>query len=253
MAIALCRAYWRLKRKFPNTGKPRVTRLIARLDQALFRIKGEELVVTTRPQTYLRFPLGDAQKHRRWAEWSQHRLGEITLTPRTVVLPFQVPERVKVVAPASVGIDLNLTRVTLLASDPEGPKVEIDLQPLARIQAEGQRRRERLQKAVPRNRSKQRRLLQRLGHRQRHRTVDQVRRVVTPAIVTGTGGRNLVFEDLGRTTQDCMSKGTKAFRRRLSHWVHKTTSKETPSSPGGRTWRAGAAPPGRAVGPRPGF
>jgi putative transposase len=227
MAIGICRAYWRLKRKFPTTtGEPRVTRLIARLDQELFRIKGEELVVTTRPHSYLRFPLGDATKHRRWTEWSRHKLGEITLTPRTVVLPFQVPERVKVVAPASVGIDLNLTHVNVLASDPTGPKVEIDIHPLARMQAECQRRRERLQKVVSRNRLKQRRLLQRLGHRQRHRTLDHVRRVVAPTIVTAAGGRNLVFEDLRKTTQDCLRKGTKAFRRSLSRWVHGLLQRE---------------------------
>jgi hypothetical protein len=69
MAIAICRSYWRLKRKFSNTGKPKVNRPTARLDQELFRIKGDELVVTRRPHSYLRFPLGDAKKHRQWAEW----------------------------------------------------------------------------------------------------------------------------------------------------------------------------------------
>ena len=226
MAIAICRSYWRLKRKFPTTGKPRVNRPIARLDQELFRIKGDELVVTTRPHSYLRFPLGDAKKHRQWTEWSKHPLGEITITPRTVVLPFQVPERAKVVAQESVGIDLNLKRVNILSSDPDGPKIEIDIQPLARIQADCQRRREAIQKAVPTNLQKQRKLIQRLGHRQRNRTLDHIRRVVAPAIVTATGGRNIVFEDLSKTTQDCMPKGTKAFRRKLSRWVHGLIQRE---------------------------
>jgi putative transposase len=49
---------------------------------------------------------------------------------------------------------------------------------------------------------------------------------VAPAIVTASGKRNIVFEDLSRTTRDCMPNGTKAFRRKLSCWVHGLIQRE---------------------------
>lgn len=88
VAVGIARSYWQLKRRDPRTQRPDVARLRATLDGSLYRIRGEELVVTVRPGVYLRFPLSAAMRHQKWPEWSKHKLGEVTLTDRTVVLPF---------------------------------------------------------------------------------------------------------------------------------------------------------------------
>ena len=129
-AVGIARSYWQLQRqrakaKLSPPSEPFPHRLMARVDQELVRIKGEEVVVTVRPGVYLRFPLADAKKHRGWAEWSRFGLGEATLLPRHLVLPFQVPEAARVRAPGSVGVDLNLNHANLLSDD--GGRVEVDL------------------------------------------------------------------------------------------------------------------------------
>ncbi len=90
-AIGVARSYWRLKRRDPRTSEPRAGRLRITLHQSLARLRDGELRVTVRPGVYLRFPLNDATKHKRFSEWSRHKLGEVTLTAHRVVLPFQVP------------------------------------------------------------------------------------------------------------------------------------------------------------------
>ncbi len=190
---------------------------MVRIDQELVRIKEEELVVTVRPRTHLRFPLADAKKHRRWAEWSPFALGEVTLLSRHLILPFQVPERRAVQAPTSVGVDLNLNHANLLSDD--GVKVEVDLSMLSRIQRDGQKRRENIQKAIPQNLRKQRRILRTCARRQRNRTVDHIRQKAAPAIAEAAGGRNIIFEDLSAKEQMVVKGRSKDLRRKLSRWA----------------------------------
>lgn len=190
---------------------------MVRIDQELVRIKEEELVVTVRPTTSLRFALADAKKHRRWAEWSTFALGEVTLLSRHLILPFQVPERLAVQAATSVGVDLNLDHANLLSDD--GVKVEVDLSMLSRIQRDGQKRRENIQKATPQNLRKQRRTLRTCARRQRNRTVDHIRQKAAPAIVEAAGGRNIIFEDLSAKEQLVVKGPSKDLRRKLSRWA----------------------------------
>jgi putative transposase len=221
-AVGIARSYWRLQRqrakgKLSPPSEPNPHRLMARVDQELVRIKGEDLVVTVRPRTYLRFALADAKKHRRWAEWSKFDLGEVTLLPRHAVLPFQVPEKEKVQAPGFVGVDLNLNHANLLSDD--GVRAEVDLSILSRIQRDGQKRRENVQKAIPQNLRKQRRVLRSCRGRQANRAKDHIRKVVAPAIVEAAGGRTIIFEDLSAEEQMVVKGPGKDLRRKLSRWA----------------------------------
>ena len=229
-AVGIARSYWQLQRqrakaKLSPPSEPFPHRLMARVDQELVRIKGEEVVVTVRPGVYLRFPLADAKKHRGWAEWSRFGLGEVTLLPRHLVLPFQVPEAARVRAPGSVGVDLNLNHANMLSDD--GGRVEVDLTKLSRIQRDGQKRREKVQKAIPLNARKQRRVLRSCSRRQANRARDHIRKIVAPALVEAAGGRNIVFEDLTATEQMVVKGPSKGLRRKLSRWTTGLLQQET--------------------------
>ena len=230
MAVGVCRSYWRLQRQrkrvhLPEPSPPRPRRLFLRLDQELFRIKEDVLDVTVRPGVHLSLPLTDARKHRRWEEWSKAKLGELTLTPRSAGLAFQVAEPTRVKAQESVGIDLNLRHADGLATD--GKVVHVDLSALARIQKDGQKRRERVQKALPTNLRKQREVLRACGRRQAHRTREQIRKVAAPAIVEAAGGRNIIFEDLSAKEGMVVDGPSRDLRRKLSGWTTGLLQRET--------------------------
>ncbi len=228
--VGIARSCWRLKRqrskaRLPEPSLPNPHRLMARVAQELVRVKGDELVVTVRPMEYLRFPLTDAQQHQRWGEWSEHPLGEVTLLPRHVVLPFRVPEHEPVRAPATVGGDLNLNLAAILSDD--GVRVEVDLSTLSRIQRDGQKRRENVEKALPLDLYKQRKVLRGCARRQRNRTLDHVRQKVVPVIVEAAGGRNIIFEDLSAKEQMVVKGPGEGLRRKLSRWAAGLILEET--------------------------
>lgn len=229
-AVGIARSYWRLKRQrakahLSEPSLPSPARLMVRVDQELVHLREDALLVTIRPREYLRFPLGNVKKHKRWAEWSRHPLGEVTLLPHHVVLPFQVPERESVQAIGSVGVDLNLNFASMLSDD--SVRTDVDLSTLSRIQKDGQKRRENIQKAIPTNLRKQRRILGRCRRRQRNRTLDHVRQKVAPAIVEAAGGRNIIFEDLSAKEQMVVSGPGKDMRRKLSRWAVGLIQQET--------------------------
>ena len=210
-----------------RTRVPHASRLVVRVDQELCRIRGNDLFITVRPGVWLRFPLDDAKKHRRWEEWSRYRLGEVTILPHSLVLPFQVPEPNHPVARDSVGVDLNLNRATLLSTDTPGVRAEIDLRPVNRDQSQMRQKRESVQKSIPTNLQRQRRVIRRVAQRERNRVLEIVRTKVTPALVEAVNGRNIVFEDLSRTTEECVSKvKSRDLRRRTSCWIHGLLQRE---------------------------
>ncbi len=221
-AIGVARSYWRIKRRDPRTGEPRADRLRITLHQSLARLRDGELRVTVRPGFYLRFPLDAATKHKRFSEWSAHKLGEVTLTAHRVVLPFQVPAPEKLVSPAAVGIDLNLRHAALVSDD--GAAGEVRWDRLANAQSRFQRLRERVQGAIPRNLQRQRRVLRHYTKRQRNVTADTVRKNVAPAIVKAAAGRNVIFEDLSANFGE---KGrSRDLRRKLARWTHGLIQRE---------------------------
>ncbi len=228
MTVGICRSYWRLKRKFPHTTRPPTPdRLVARPDQELTRIRHAELRVTTRPGSYLAFPIDLAKRHRKWAEYSRYKLGEVTLLPRHAQLLFQVPERGKVTSRESVGVDLNLRFATVLSSDPDGPRTVVNYAPLAQLQGRMQRKREGIQKAIPTNLRQQREVGRKYRRRERNRTLDYVRKVAAPGLVAAAEGRNIVFEDLSKATEECVSTAkSRDLRRRTSRWAHGLLQRE---------------------------
>ena len=215
-AMGIARSYLRLKRTGVRVGEPRANRLRITLHQSLSRIKDGALRVTVRPGVYLYFPLADAvrHKHKRWPEWSVHKLGEVTLTKRSVVLPFQGPEEPKRTAETTVGIDLNLRHADML-SDAMSERVPLDR--LANAQSRFQRLRESVQRRMPKNLQRQRHVLRHYRNRQRNVVTDMVRKDVAPEIVKLAGGRNIAFEDLSK-----MPRGngpSRDLRRKLSRWT----------------------------------
>lgn len=228
MSVAICKSYWKLRRKYPKTGTPNPDRLVIRLDQGLFRIKDGELVVTVQPRKkYLKFPLSDATKHRHWSEYSKYKMGELTITPSKIIMNFQVPEKEKIKAECSVGIDLNLDFATVLSNDENGPKKVVDYRPMTMMQRRMQRKREKIQKVIPKNLKKQRRVLRKYSERQRNRTIDYIRKTTAPEIVKIAAGGNIIFEDLSMVTNDCgPSAPSKELRRRITRWTHGLIQRE---------------------------
>ena len=213
-AVGIVRSYLRLKRTGVRVGEPRANRLRITLHQSLSRIKDGVLRVTVRPGKYFYFPLEKAMKHKRWTEWSAHKLGEVILTEWSVVLPFQVPEEPKLTAEGIVGIDLNLRHVDLLS---ETMAKQIVLNRLANTQSRFQRLRESIQRAIPKNLQRQRRVLRHYRNRQRNVVTDMVQKEIAPAIVDFAQGANIAFENLSK-----MPRGngpSRDLRRKLSRWT----------------------------------
>lgn len=208
-------------------GAPKVKRLMARIDQELVRLKGDVLDITVRPGHHLRLSVAAGAKHRRWSAYAKHRLGEVTLTDRKILLTFQLPGDGPLAAGA-VGVDLNLGSAYYARDD--GVVEGIDLHEMERIQGDHQRRRERLQKKLATNSRVQRRELRRMARRERNRVTDIVKKAakkfVEKVVWDAAAGmpRRVVFEDL--TGRAEMFGYSPKYNKRLSRWPHSQFQRE---------------------------
>lgn len=200
---------------------PHLYRLVMKIDQMLARVKrkddkGIKLQVTLAPRQYVMLDLPIHHKH--WKDWSQFKLSEITIRPDSVELPFQTSEPKRRERKHSAGIDLNFNRAVIATSD--GKMHEVDLSPITRIQAAMKKKRERLQRAIPTNLQKQRKVMAKYRKREQNRVKEQVRQK-SKELLGLVGNRNIVLENLKTTTSECLkdAKGKK-FRAKLNSWPH---------------------------------
>ena len=207
-------------RKVGEARLPHLYKPVLRLDQMLARVKrkdskGIKLQVTLAPRQYAMLDL--RVKHKHWKDWSQFKLSEVTIRTDSVELPFQTQE-IHTKAKHSAGIDLNFPVVAIATSD--GRIHEIDISQVPRIQRAMKAKRERVQRKLPTNLAKQRKVLRKYRERE-HNRVENVLQHKSKEILGLVGDRNLVLENLRTTTKECLkdAKGRK-FRAKLSSWPH---------------------------------
>ena len=144
-------------------------------------------------------------------------IGEMTLHEDYLDLVFATPdERPK--ARMNAGMDTNLKSIDIALDD----RVEhVSLEKVAEIQRRHREGRKQIQRAIPRNLQKQRKLLRRRSRREHERVEQVIRKEVVPEILAKTEGYNIAWDDLATTTEECIydSEGRR-FHERLSSWVH---------------------------------
>ncbi len=203
-------------------GRPIFNRLMARLDQELFRVRGGLLDVTVRPGFHLQFSLVDLPKHRHAAAYSRGKMGELTVTPLFLFITFQY-EVQGTVGSDAVGIDTNMTSVDWARTD--GVVGSVDLSEIPRIQGAYRRRSNSIDRQLPSNRMKQQKLKRSSAHREQNRVRDRLvkaAKAVADRVVfdpVTRRYRSLVFEDLSQANRDLIGHSTN-HNWRISRWPH---------------------------------
>ena len=190
----------------------------ASLHPDLYRLRGMTLDLTVHRDRHVRLDLSGVKNPLFWrygalSSWS---FG-LAVTDRKLVFNFHVPD-VRHEAPESVGVDLNMGSADFATSD--GLVGSIDLKPITRVQGAMTRKRVSIQRHIQKDRPHQKRVLRRYTKRERHR-VDALLHHATNEFLAKVGDRNIVLEDLSRTTEQCL-KDTRGSdgRRKLAAWSH---------------------------------
>lgn len=200
---------------------PYQEKLIMRLDKMLVKVKNISedeifirIIITPRKKC---FDCNLISKHKKFKDLIRYKIGEITLKANCIYIPFR-DNTEKKLSNGVVGIDLNFKSVDM--ADNEGEIKEVDISEIVTIQNRMRAVRENIQKKIPTNLQKQRKLLKRIGKREYNRINDRLHKV-SNKIIKEVGDKNIVFENLSMTTIDCIKdvKG-KEFKAKLSSWVH---------------------------------
>ncbi|MGC2034310.1 MAG: transposase [Thermoplasmata archaeon] len=178
------------------------------------------LDITLRPGHHIHVNLSGARNplFRRYLEASHGEFG-LAITDRKLVFAFRVAHDQPVMG-RSAGIDINMPSADWAASD--GQIDSVDLSAIPRIQGAMARKRERIQRAISRDRKAQYRVLRRYRGRERNRVTPLLHRAANE-LLEKVGDRNLVLEDLSSTTEECIRStqwNDDERRRRLSAWTH---------------------------------
>jgi len=216
-AMSIARSWRRTGRdRLPHLKKP-----VARLDQCLVKIKrldeeGVLLRVTIAPWQYAFIDL--KIHHKKWSDWRRYKIGGIAIGMNYVHLPVQVPDHLKVQCVHSAGVDLNIERATIATSD--GIISDVDLRQIRIIRHRMHRKRESIIRAIPKNLSKQRKVIQRYRRRE-HDRVEDTLRSKSREIVDVVGQRTIILENLRNLGGKGLRKPKwRLSRGRLSHWPY---------------------------------
>lgn len=197
---------WRKKR-----GKrPRLTALVARLDQELFRMHGSILHITIKPRKeYLEVDLTKCG-HKKLTEYITARMGEITIGESFISIPFQY-EIEKTPSKQKAGIDINFKSVDIAHTD--GGIDSIDTSELASIKRRMSEKRKGIQKKVthPRRRKK---LEEKYRKREHNRINDRLHKLANE-ISEKCKDEEIAFENLKHIRRRTWNK---SFNRRLHNW-----------------------------------
>jgi putative transposase len=197
---------------------PRRRNLKASLVRGLYRLDGKVLDITLAPDRHVRIDLSGTKNPLFWRylEQSGGEFG-LALTDRKLVFNFRLDRPQPVVA-GSVGVDLNMPSVDYVRSD--GIPGAVSLREISRVQGAMDRKRRAIQAALPTDLRAQRRVLRRYRARERNR-VTPLLHPAANTFLKVAGKRNILFEDLSHTTEECLKDTpTDAQRRKLSAWTH---------------------------------
>jgi putative transposase len=217
---------WRKNGKFKL---PYLQRPIAKLDQMLVKIKEKtdtklklQITIAPRQYVYLDLPI----HHKKWKEYSQYKLGEITIHDGYIDLPFQV-SNIKRKSKYISGIDLNFNHADIATS--KGKIKHVDLSRITQIQQNMKRKRESIQKSIPTNLKKQYLILGKYKNRE-HNRVNQVILDKSKEISKSVGASAIIFEDLTNISQNTfikLTKKSKLFKYKLGVWVYNKLQQKT--------------------------
>ncbi len=207
------RKFARIKDRLPNR-----VRLKASLLPNLYRFREGILDITLRPGDRVRVDLRGTKNPLFWKylEISGRKFG-LAVTDRKLVFNFRLSQE-PIVARESAGVDLNMPSADFATSD--GLMGTVNLRRITQVQGAMYRKRCRVQRAIPNDLRAQRKVLRRYRGREANRTTSLLHRAANE-LLSKLGEKNIIFEDLSRTTEECVRLTSGAEqRRRLCVWTH---------------------------------
>jgi IS605 OrfB family transposase len=202
---------------------PRRTHLKASLTRFLFRLHGLVLDITIRHECHVQVDLTNIRNPLFWRYLSSSG-GEfgLAVTDRKLIFNFRIPHEQAAVT-ETAGVDLNMPSADFATS--EGLVDSVDLTEITRVQGAMARKRNRIQREIPKDQRAQNRVLRRYRGRERNRVTPLLHRAANE-LLTKVGDRNIIFEDLTDATERLLMdrarwvgrKNPELDRRRLSVW-----------------------------------
>jgi IS605 OrfB family transposase len=204
----------RMRKRLPHR-----QRLKANLPRDLYRLHGNSLDITIRPDHHVQINRSGTRNPLFWRylEASNGEFG-LAITDLKLVFQFRVAHDQPVVE-RSAGIDLNMPSADWATSD--GRVDLVDLSGIPRIQGAMARKRDRIQRALPTDQKAQGRLMRRYRGRERNRVMPLLHRAANE-LLEKVGNRNVILEELSGATEDCIRRtqwNKDERRRKLSTWT----------------------------------
>lgn len=197
---------------------PRRVRLKASLHPSQYRMRDGGLDVTIHRRRHVAIDLRAVRNplFQRYRSESGGRFG-LSVTDRYLLFHFHTPDA-QPTRTESVGVDANMPSLDFATSS--GSVGSVDLRPITRIQGAMARKRAAVQRAISKDLRHQRAVLRRY-HRRERRRVTPLLHAAANELLASVGDRNLVLEDLSRTSEELVGeRGPPDRRRRLSAWTH---------------------------------
>ncbi len=114
--------------------------------------------------------------------------------------------------------DLNFNRVVVATEDSQIQ--EMDISRIMEVQGRHRKKRQRIQRCLPKNLRKQRKLLAKDKGRE-HRRVEDLLFELSNEFLSLLDGYGPVWEDLSSTTEECLRDAkSRRYRAKLSSWAH---------------------------------
>ena len=211
-SVAILRSF---RKNHHNKRYPQVKKLSMRLDSELVKIVGDRLRITIRPGEYEYILINTENK--KWKEYSNHSIGEVLITDRTVAISFLFKEE-KLVSEDKVGVDVNFNSVDGTVVNTHGIERAFTepIPQIARIQNDFSRR-SKIQKHI-RNPKKRDKKLKETKGRQRNRIRDALHKL-SSKMVSEHLKSSLILEDL-RTIRENSNNKSNKLRTYLNRWPY---------------------------------
>lgn len=209
-------------RASPHFKKPffKVTSQTYRLNHLILRIP-------MRPRQFILLILQGSNYHLSFLDDSNLSMGEITITPNAVFIPFS-KEISQVRLKGSVGIDMNERNVTISATNGYARRFE-SLEEVVDIKEKYKELRSKIQRMLRRDNRVMRRLLIKYGTRERNRTTQIIHRVTKEIVEYAKENRFTIKMERLTGIRKRYVKGNGQgtfFRGRMNSWIFGETQRQ---------------------------
>ena len=224
---------------------PYLNRPMARLRNDLFRVDflGERDIsvrIVLEPHHFVGFRV--SVFHRLLQDYRVgSAIGELAIFEDKLNLVFRLPDK-RVRARKNAGMDTNFSSIEIALED----RIEhVSLEKVVEIQRRYRDIRKKIRRAIPKNLSKQWKVLARRSNREHNKVEGVIQKEVVPEIIEKTEGYNIAWDDLKTTSLECVISGGKRFNERLSSWIHgriqTITDNKSPNRPMERIFTLGSS------------